>query len=84
MRDLEALRRHFVDFGSSLGVIFSILGALGRVSGAIFSQSRILKRFFAKFYRFGKVLARFGEEISRVLAGSGLLWATLGYWDVLG
>ena len=61
MRDLEALRRHFVDFGSSLGVIFSILGALGRVSGAIFSQSRILKRFFAKFYRFGEVLARFGE-----------------------
>ena len=48
-RDLEALWRHFVDFGSSSGVIFSILGALGRVSGAIFSQSRILKRFFAKF-----------------------------------
>ena len=61
MQDLEALRRHFVDFGSSLGVIFSILGALGRVSGAIFSQSRILKHFFAKFYRFGEVLARFEE-----------------------
>ena len=33
---------------------------------------------------FRRVLARFWEEISRVLAGSGLLWATLGYWDVLG
>ena len=32
----------------------------------------------------GRVLARFGEEISKVLAVSGLLWATLGYWDVLG
>ena len=32
----------------------------------------------------GKLLARFWEEISRVLAGSGLLWAILGYWDVLG
>ena len=32
----------------------------------------------------GRVLARFGEKISAVLAGSGLLWATLGYWDVLG
>ena len=66
MRDLEALWRHFVDFGSSLGVIFSILGALGHVLATIFGQSRDLKRFFAKFWRFGEVLARFWEGVCHI------------------
>ena len=42
-----------------LGVILSILGALERVLAAIFGQSRVLKQFFSKFYRFWELLVRF-------------------------
>ena len=45
-----------------LGVISSILGALERVLAAIFGQSRVLKHFFSKFYRFWELLVRFGES----------------------
>ena len=41
-RILDALGRFLV-------VTFAILGALGYLSGAIFSPSRVLKRLFAKF-----------------------------------
>ena len=51
-----------------LGGYFSILGALGCLLGAIFAPSRVLKRFFAKFWRFGEVLARFGEGFGLIFS----------------
>ena len=79
-RDLEAL-------GASWAILVPLFFML--VFGVVFKSA--LGGLWAGFWvdfkgsgtDFGRVLARFGEEISRVLAGSGLLWATLGYWDVL-
>ena len=51
-----------------LGAYFSILGALGCLLGAIFAPSRVLKRFFAKFWRFGEVLARFWEGVWHIFS----------------
>ena len=79
-RDLEAL-------GASWAVLVPLFFML--VFGVVFKSA--LGGLWAGFWldfkgsrtNFGRFLARFWEEISRVLAGSGLLWATLGYWDVL-
>ena len=49
-----------------LGGYFSILGALGCLLGAIFAPSRVLKRFFAKFWQFGEVLGRFWEDVCHI------------------
>ena len=51
-----------------LGGYFSILGALGCLLGAIFAPSRVLKRFFAKCWRFWDVLARFWEGVCHIFS----------------